>query len=170
VAPVIALAQDAMEEQKNARPKDGDVFVFVSGATLGQMVTPVDIAEGARPVFVWPMDPANNIIRDGSRLNQLLLVRLDPAALDEVTKADSADGIVAYSAVCTHQLCPVSGWNEEKQALHCPCHQSDFDPRQNGMKISGPAQRSLPALPVKIVDGTLQAAGTFVSAVGRGTG
>ena len=133
------------------------------------MITPADVPAGGPPIIAWPMDPASKTVRDGSRLNQVLLLRLDPASLDESTKPHAADGIVAYSAICTHQQCPVSGWNAEKRILHCPCHQSEFDPQHDGQKVAGPAPRPLPALPVKIADGTLMAAGTFLSRVGPGS-
>jgi Rieske Fe-S protein len=164
------LAEENADEQKNSRPKEGDLFVFSSGEKQGQVVTPADIVAGSGPTLVWPMDPTSKTIRDGSRLNEVLLVRLDPASLDEVTASHAAEGIVAYSAICTHQQCPVSGWNAEKQMLHCQCHQSDFDPRQSGKKVFGPAPRPLSGLSVKIADGALVAAGTFLGRVGSGSG
>ena len=45
------------------------------------------------------MDPATGVARDGSRLNQVILIRLDPATLDADTAARAADGIVAYSGI-----------------------------------------------------------------------
>jgi len=50
------------------------------------------------------------VIRDGSRLNEILLVKLAPAELDEDTLAWAADGIVAFSAICTHAGCSVTEW------------------------------------------------------------
>ena len=37
--------------------------------------------------MAWPMDPVGNVVRNGSRLNKVLLVRLDPAVLDAQTAA-----------------------------------------------------------------------------------
>jgi Rieske Fe-S protein len=113
------------------------------------------------------MDPATKTIRNGSSLNQVILVKLDPASLDDDTRARSAEGVVAYSAVCKHAQCPVNGWIAEKQVLHCFCHDSQYDPRHGAKVVFGPAPRSLPALPVKIVDGVLMAAGTFLGKVGQ---
>jgi rieske iron-sulfur protein len=166
---VTALAQDAADQQKNARPKEGDLLVFAGGDKQGQVIRPADIEPGSAPVMAWPMDPASKTVRDGSRLNQVLLLRLDPASLDDDTRAHAAEGIVAYSAICTHAQCPVAGWNAENQVLHCQCHQSDFDPRRSGRKVSGPAPRALPGLPVKIVDGVLTAAGAFLGRAGSGS-
>jgi Rieske Fe-S protein len=55
---------------------------------------------------------------------------------------------------------------EDRRVLHCPCHQSEFDPRQNANVVAGPAPRPLPALPLKIVDGKPRVAGGFIGKVG----
>jgi len=162
-----ALAVEA--PPKSMRPQPGDRFVFVMGDRAGSPVALADLAQGHAPVLAWPLDPRTSTVRDGSRLNQVLLIRLDQGNLDEVTAPRAADGIVAYSATCTHALCPVTGWNDEKQVFHCQCHQSEFDPLRDGKVVSGPAPRSLPALPVKIEDDALMAAGTFVRKVGLGS-
>jgi Rieske Fe-S protein len=51
--------------------------------------------------------------------------------------------------------------------LWCPCHNSEFDPRNGADVVFGPAPRPLPALPLKIADDTLVAAGTFLGRVGH---
>jgi rieske iron-sulfur protein len=153
-------------EAANARPQAGDRFVFAEPDREGVAITPADLSVGGPQVQAWPMDSASKTVRSGSRLNRVLLVRLDPASLNEDTRAHAAEGIVAYSAVCTHAQCFVSGWNGERQMLHCPCHQSDYDPRHNAKVVAGPAPRALPALPLKIVDGVLTAAGPFLGRVG----
>jgi len=154
-------------EPSSARPQAGDIFVFVSGDNAGHVISPSDLAAGAAPVLAWPMEPASKIVRDGSRLNQVLLLRLDEAALDDETRAHAAEGIVAYSAACTHALCPVTGWKAEERTLRCHCHNSEFDPSQGAKVVFGPAPRPLPALPLGIADGTLSAAGPFRGKVGQ---
>lgn len=159
------------EEEKpgaDERPTPGDLLVHAEGDHVGKPVDPADIPLNGGPVQVWPMDPATKVVRDGSRLNQVLLLRLDPASLDEDTQAHSADGIVAFSAICSHAGCPVTGWvigEGGKQVLKCFCHNSEYDPRQNASVVFGPAPRKLAALPVKIVDGTLVVAGKFIGKV-----
>lgn len=153
-------------EDSNARPQSGDRFVFADSPDVAKEITLADLVPGAPQILAWPMDPATQIVRNGSRLNQVLLVRFDPASLDEETRPHAAEGIVAYSAICTHAQCSVMGWNQQKQVLHCDCHQSEYDPRQNAKVVFGPAPRSLPALPVKIVDGVLIAAGGFLGKTG----
>ncbi len=120
--------------------------------------------------MAYPRDPGTGTVRDGSRLNKVLLVRLDPEKLAEETRHGSADGIVAYSAVCTHEGCDVSVWLAETKTLKCPCHYAEFDPKDGARVLSGPAPRRLSRLPLKIVEGVLLAAGGFSGRVGHQRG
>jgi rieske iron-sulfur protein len=155
------------QETRMARPDKGDLLVHASGDKAREVITLADLPVGGRPVLAWPMDPANKSLRDGSRLNQVVLVRLDAESLDETTRAHSVDGVVAYSAMCTHALCPVTGWNAEKHVLRCPCHNSEFDPSRTAQVVFGPAPRPLPGLPLAVTDGALTAAGKFLGKVGQ---
>jgi rieske iron-sulfur protein len=150
------------------RPQPGDLFVFSEDENAGKTVTPGALPVGGPPALAWPMDPRAKVVRDGSRLNQVLLLRLDPASLDPDARAYAADGIVAFSAVCTHAGCPVTGWikDGDKTVLKCFCHNSEYDPRQQAKVVFGPAPRHLALLPVKIADGALTAAGGFIGKVG----
>jgi Rieske Fe-S protein len=112
------------------------------------------------------MDPAGNTIRKDSRLNRILLMRLDPSTLVGVTKERAADGVVAYSAICPHAGCEVSVWVAEQQILECSCHFSHYNPREAAAVIDGPTPRALAALPLKIVDGKLAVAKPFTGRVG----
>jgi rieske iron-sulfur protein len=158
-----ALAQ----ESRMARPDKGDLLVYASGDKAREIIALADLPVGGPPVIAWPMDTASKSLRDGSRLNQVILVRLNAEGLDEATRARSADGVVGYSATCTHALCPVSGWNAEKHVLRCPCHNSEYDPGRAGQVVFGPAPRPLPALPLTVTDGALAAAGKFLGKVGQ---
>jgi len=159
-----ALADDSKEGR--ARPEEGDVFVFADGDNEGKTITPADIPLNDRQTMAWAMDPKTNVVRDGSRLNEVMLIRLDSASLDEETAARAADGILAFSAICTHQQCPVTDWRPDIGHLRCPCHESEYDPRQDGKPVGGPARRRLASLPVRIQDGQLVAAGSFNGKVG----
>lgn len=112
------------------------------------------------------MDPQSETVRDGTRLNQVILVRLVPVALDEETATRAADGIVTFLGVCSHTGCDVSDWLNDTQTLFYPCHESEFDPARSAEVTGGPAPRRLAALPLRIVDGTLLAAGSFIGRVG----
>ena len=113
------------------------------------------------------MDPATNTVRNGSRLNEVLLLRLDPEGFDAETKERAPDGVVGYSAICVHTGCDVTIWDPARQLLQCPCHYSTHDPKQAAKVVSGPApRRRLPALPLKMVDGRLVIAKPFTGRVG----
>ena len=140
--------------------------MFAGGERIGHVITLGDLLAGKPPVMVYPIDPSSRVVRDGSRLNQILLVRLAPDELAEDTRAGSADGVVAYSGVCTHAGCDVTLWQAETRRFRCPCHESEFDPRDRGRVVGGPAPRRLPRLPVKVVDGVIVAGGSFIGRPG----
>jgi rieske iron-sulfur protein len=127
-------------------------------------LAPADIP--AVPLLAWPMDPGQKIVRNGSRLNKVLLVALDPATLVGATRERAAAGVVAYSAICPHAGCEVNVWFAEQQLLECSCHFSHYNPREAAAVIDGPAPRALAALPLDIVDGRLAVAKPFTSRVG----
>jgi rieske iron-sulfur protein len=154
------------DDPKKARPQIGDQFVVAFGEKEGQIITPGDLPVGGPQQLAYPMDPGAKVVRDGSFFNQVALVRLDPTQLTDETREFAADGVVAYSVVCTHQGCPVSMWKAETKNLFCSCHGSQFDPRDRAKAIDGPATRRLPMLPVKMVDGVLTVAGAFTGRVG----
>jgi Rieske Fe-S protein len=153
----------AAAEPTDERPQEGDQFVAIDAAT-SMALEPKDVA--APQVIAWPLDPASGVVRNGSRLNKVLLVRLDPATLTGATKDRAADGVVAYSAICPHAGCEVSGWVEDQKILECPCHNSRYDPRAGGSIVDGPTTRGLAALPLKLVHGKLTVAKPFIGRVG----
>ncbi len=165
-----ASADDAA---RTARPEIGDLLAFFKSERKGETISPADLKTGDEPTLAWPQAPETKTLRDGSRFNQVLLVRLDPTTLGERDKPHAADGIVAFSAICTHAQCTVSNWIADKQLFQCPCHQSQYDPKHDAKVVFGPAPRALPALPLKITDGRLLVAAPFIGRLGAappGTG
>jgi Rieske Fe-S protein len=152
------------QPERSEPPERGDVLVFVMGDRAGQTIAPNDIPLGGPQIPAWPMDSKAKVVRNGSPFNQALLLRLDRHELDEATAARSADGILAYSSLCAHAGCPVTGWVKDHgtMVLKCFCHLSEYDPRRGAKVLSGPALHPLAALPVEIVDGTLVVAGKFI--------
>jgi len=57
----------------------------------------------------------------------------------------------AFSAVCTHQGCPVQ-W--VGGGFQCPCHGATYD--ANGQVTGGPAPAPLPAIPISVADGQVR--------------
>ncbi len=153
-------------DPRNARPQPGDRMVFADGERKGNIIAAADLLAGATQIHAFPVDPTSQLVRDGSRLNKILLIRCDHESLNEETRRRAVDGIAAYSAVCTHQGCDVGAWDAETKTLWCPCHDSKFDPRENGRVVSGPALKRLAALPLKQVDGELAVAAGFSGPVG----
>jgi len=163
-----AGAQD--DARRRARPQPNDRLVFAATDRKGQLITLADLPAGGPPLTAYPMDPAAKLIRDDSRLNQILLVRLDPNRLNGETRERAADGVVAYSAVCTHTGCDSWDWQPASSSIKCPCHFSEFDLKEGARVLNGPAPRRLPALPLKAVDGAPVVAGSFVGRPGFETG
>ena len=154
------------EERDGAKPPaPDDRFVFLTGPKKEQVVRAEDLAVGGPQVQAYPIAP-DGTVRNDSRLNLVILARFDPAALTDETRARAADGVVAYSAICTHQGCPVNMWSKERNAFVCSCHASIFDPRNAAEVIDGPAPRPLAALGLKLKDGVVTVASTFSGRVG----
>src|ERR1700722_6165458 len=118
-------AADEDQPGSDERPQKADVLVFSEGEHSGEVINPKDLKLGGPPVHAWPKDSKTSVIRKGSRLNEVLVVRLDPAELDDETRARSADGIIAYSAICSHAGCPITAWvkaatgDKDKEVLKC---------------------------------------------------
>lgn len=161
-----ALAQTDAAAETAPAPQPDDALAFAYGNRAGQVIAPADVALGAKQILAYPLDPLTQRMRDGSRLNQLIVVRLEPTKLAPETLARAADGIVAYSGVCTHTGCDVTDWYDDVLRFKCPCHESEFDPSDGARVVGGPAPWQLAALPLKIVDGALLVAGAFEGRVG----
>ncbi len=66
---------------------------------------------------------------------------------------NTAAGLKAYSAVCTHFAC-ICKWDAELEQIVCPCHDGFFDPA-DGSVISGPPPKGLMPLQTEIKDGDI---------------
>jgi Rieske Fe-S protein len=147
------------------RPQVGDHLVFLDEPKAGAPAHVDDLELGGPQVQAYPADP-KGLVRDGSRLNLVILARVGNDGLSDETRARSADGVVAYSGVCTHQGCPVNMWSPDRKAFVCSCHGSIYNPKDGAEVLFGPAPRHLAALPLKSDNGLLIVAGGFTSRVG----
>src|SRR4030095_658846 len=84
-------------DPRTQRPQAGDRFVFAGGERIGQVITLGDLLVGRPPLLGYPFDPGSRVVRDGSRLNQILLVRLAPNELGEETRRQTGEGGAGYS-------------------------------------------------------------------------
>ena len=153
-------------DAKTARPQPGDRLVRAGEGERRPALTPTSVPPGGPPVIAYPLDPKTGVVRDGSRLNQVLLVHVDSRDLAEETRARAVAGIVGYSAVCTHTGCDQWEWEARAKTIKCPCHFSTFDVKDAARVLDGPAPRRLPALPLKTLGGVLVVAGAFVGRPG----
>jgi Rieske Fe-S protein len=158
----LALGQN---DGASSRPRAGDLLVKAGDATKTPL-TPRDVQVGAAQTLAWPMDPSDGTVRSGSRLNQVILLHFDPETLSAETRARAADGVVAYTSICTHTGCDVDDWQPAERLVGCQCHSSVFDPKDGAKVVDGPAPRPLPALPLTIVEGKLVAARAFTAPIG----
>lgn len=164
---IASRSAPAQTDPTRERPSTGDVLVRVGSTGSGSAaLKAADLPPGGPQIFAWPTDPATNTVRDGTRLNKVLLLRLNSAGFNSATRAHAADGIVAYSAICPHAGCDVTQWLAATQRLECPCHYSQYDPKAGAEVVAGPSPRPLPALPLKLGDGRLVVAGPFTGRVG----
>jgi Rieske Fe-S protein len=158
-------AGHAQGDAASIRPKEGDFLVRV-GDSAAKPLAPDDVALDAIQTMAWPLDPLDGTVRSASRLNRILLMRFTPEKLSPETLLHAADGVVAYTAICTHTGCEVIDWHADEQLLSCPCHYSKFDPKDGARVVDGPAPRTLPALPLQTVGGKLVVAKPFLTRVG----
>ncbi len=73
---------------------------------------------------------------------------------------NTAAGLKAYSAVCTHFAC-ICKWDPNLEQIVCPCHDGFFDPA-DGSVISGPPPKGLTPFQTEVKDGDI-----YVSAGGE---
>lgn len=157
-------ASDAAPE--DMLPQEGDHLV----AERTNSTTPLTVEDidSGRLTQAWAMSP-DGTVRNGVHEHLLVMIKFDPSKLGETTTEKAAEGVVAYSAICTHQGCTVQQYVPDLGTIECPCHGSHFIPTQNGEVKYGPAQRNLPSLKLAVADdGTLTVAEGFSSRLGGG--
>ncbi|GAA5338878.1 ubiquinol-cytochrome c reductase iron-sulfur subunit [Thermus antranikianii] len=146
--------------------KPGDILVYAQGGGEPKPIRPEELKPGDPFVLAYPMDPKTKVVKSGEAKNTVLVVRYTPDELSPETAQNGVEGIVAYSAVCTHLGCIVSQWVADKKAGLCPCHGGIYDLAHGAKVIAGPPPRPVPQLPLKVEEGVLVAAGEFLGEVG----
>ena len=139
------------EPQKDA-PQVGDVFVFNDGPKKGNIVMVDDVVLDANPLTVQAKAP-NGAVRDGENFT-VLLYRVAKNKVPADMATDTIDGVMAYSAVCTHQGCMITDIHKPSDAVNafgfiCPCHDAIFDPLQAGKNTGGATSATLAYFPIK---------------------
>lgn len=61
----------------------------------------------------------------------------------------TTSGVIAYSAICTHQGCTVNFASASGHFL-CPCHGAEFDPQSDAKVLAGPTRTPLAKIKLDI--------------------
>ena len=150
--PAAALKSLALEKPVIA---PGDVLAYAdatAGGEPGQPFKATDLPVHGS-VQVFPLGKESN------QDNVVQIVRVAPG--------DGVDGLVAYSAVCTHLGCTVNQKLNRDNLMLCPCHGSIYDPANHAAVRRGPSNRALPSLSIAGgPNGTVLVNGQFDGPIG----
>ena len=78
--PLTELANAANKPPNKMRPQPGDLVVFRFNERKGESIKPEDVILGEQLIQAMPMEPESKVMRDGSRLNGINLVRVRAGA------------------------------------------------------------------------------------------
>ena len=144
----------AQEDQPGSsdRPKKGDLLVVSEGERVGAIIAPDDVKLGEPPLHAWPKDPKTSVVRNGSRLNEILVIRLDPGEMDEATRSRSARGhrslfghLYSHRMFC-HRLAEVrDGRQRRSQVLLSQFRIQSAGRRASRVRARAPASAGTPA-------------------------
>jgi len=162
LAPAIALGDDS------GLPQKGDNLVHDEGPDDGKPVTAESVAKATGVVLAVPSN-ASGAKKNSSRFSKVVLVQLKPDEIQDEYRPNAVDGVVAFSAICTHQACTINAFNPTSRHLECFCHHSEFSVAEGGAVAHGPARKRLPMLPIaKGEGGVLIVADEFTGKPGAG--
>lgn len=166
LASLATAALPALGQSETTRgPKAGDRLAFVIGDHKGHEIKLTDLEVGGAPTLAYPLDTATGTVL-ASRVNMLVVTRLDPKLIKASSAHNAADGVVAFSAVCTHRGCVITTLVPGQSTLVCNCHGSEYDVANDGAILHGPTTRRLAMLPLEMKGGGLVVAGTFDGPLG----
>jgi len=145
--------------------KQGDKLIYAKGNNTGAYIDISSLKIGDA-VLAYPEGKTSN------PANLVQLIKLEEKEFKQPTHINLTDnGIVAYSAICTHLGCIVS-WVKNKKLpetsyTECFCHNSIFDPTSGAKIIAGPAPIPLAQIGIKIQDdGTIVFTSDFKGPIG----
>lgn len=154
------------QPQPVGAPERHDLLVYTDGPKKGQDLMTADIVADAPPITVQAKDPVTGKIRESEKAIVLVYKTSTPEKIAVDIQGDTWKGIIAYSGLCTHQGCMVSGWDAATKQFVCPCHNGMFDPLSGGTNTAGSKTRDLPQIPVKDDDGKLIVSDAIMSWIG----
>lgn len=142
----------AADKPERMPPQIGDRLQITKGSLKGEFLRPELLEQDQPQIEGFPFSVTEDLLRKRNRFNRLLFVRIDPNEIDEETAPLAVDGVLVYSAICTHKGCTIKSWLAEERHLRCHCHLSQFDVKTGGSVRDGPARAPLPMLGVKLDD------------------
>jgi Rieske Fe-S protein len=145
-------AVEAAKKPDRLPPQVGDRLMITRGAHKNEFLRPELLALNQKPFEGFPYGVEDDVLRRRNRFNRLLFVRVDPEAIDAKVAPRAAQGVLVYSAICTHTGCTIKSWVAENQHFRCHCHLSEFAVLKGGSVRGGPARAPLPMLGVAIDD------------------
>jgi ubiquinol-cytochrome c reductase iron-sulfur subunit len=153
-------------------PLPGDTLQttnWTAGAYLvdstGRRIHKDDLSIGSVLSSIFPEGYEANV--QDAAVDQTIVIRVQEEPIPGMTGTPM--GYVAYSKLCTHAGCPVGLYERQLHYLVCPCHQSMFNVKDDGLPVFGPAPRPLPQLPLAIdAHGYLYATAGYDQPVGPG--
>ena len=150
--PAAALRALALEKPVLA---PGDVLTYADATTGGQPGQPFKARD-------LPLNGSVQLFPMGKESNEDNLVQII-----RIAQGDGVNGLVAYSAICTHLGCAVNEKLNRDNLIRCPCHGSIYDPANHATVRRGPSDRALPGLPIADgPNGTIVANGLFDGQIG----
>ncbi|TBH21274.1 ubiquinol-cytochrome c reductase iron-sulfur subunit [Thermus thermamylovorans] len=155
---------EATPEREPLKP--GDILVYAQAGGEPRPIPLEELKPGDPFVLAYPMDPRTRVVKSGEAKNTVLVVRYPPEELSPEVAQHGVEGVIAYSAVCTHLGCIISQWVADRRAGLCPCHGGLYDLAQGARVLAGPVPRPVPQLPLREEGGLLVAAGEFLGEVG----
>ena len=163
---VPSLVASGARAEGDDLPAKGDHLVSADGDAKSPPLTVDSVKVGGDIVTAIAVTEAG-AAKNSSRFAKLILFKFDPKDIDEAAKPMSVDGVIAYSAICTHQGCELNAWDPSTAKLRCFCHGSEFLPEKGGEVAHGPASKQLPMLPLaKGAGGRLMVADGFTARPG----
>lgn len=134
VAPAVRLVLDPADKQTVTSPREPLDLGLASRFRVGEPPRKVDVVA---PVIKDGWTAARDVV-----LGAAWIRRVGPRPED----------LDARSATCPHLGCAV-GWDPAAGNYLCPCHDSRF--AISGDKLTGPSERGLDGLPLRVVDGRI---------------
>jgi nitrite reductase/ring-hydroxylating ferredoxin subunit len=157
--PLARHARESMDDGQTRRSFCSQaVTLTIFGGALGA------ILDGCSPTA--PSNAPPLPIVNGTRVNGGITLAIDAssplstvgnAALVQTSVGDflvartAQNSFVALAAICTHQTCTITGFDNQNYV--CPCHGSTFD--VNGRVLGGPAPAALHQYPTQFTSGIL---------------